>query len=181
MSRVPSCAIAVALVSGMPFAAHARAQEPGFRFHGYLRSGFGVAGTGDPQEAFRAPNAGAKYRLGNETEAYVETTFAYGMRPEDDAKAFFDTKITVSYVTPTSNTNTFDTTTALREAFVLATGVWKAQEEATFWAGQRFFDRHDLHMSDFFYRDLSGFGGGVEGIRLGGQALGSASRGWAAR
>ena len=48
----------------------------GFHFHGYLRSGFGVAGTGDPQEAFEAPNAGAKYRLGNETEAYVETTFA---------------------------------------------------------------------------------------------------------
>jgi maltoporin len=101
--------------------------EDGFRFHGYLRSGFGVAGTGDPQEAFRAPNSGAKYRLGNETEAYVETTFAYGVRPEDDAKAIFDTRITVSYVTPTSNTNNFETTTALREAFVLATGVWKSQ------------------------------------------------------
>ena len=142
----------------------------GFRFHGYLRSGFGVAGTGDPQEAFKAPNAGAKYRLGNETEAYVETTFAYGARPDDDATSLFDTRITVSYVTPTSNTNTFDTTVALREAFVVAKGVWKAQEASTFWAGQRFFDRHDLHMSDFYYRDLSGFGGGLEGVRLGEKA-----------
>jgi maltoporin len=141
--------------------------EDGFRFHGYLRSGFGVAGTGDPQEAFRAPNSGAKYRLGNETEAYVETTFAYGVRPEDEANTLFDTRITVSYVTPTSNTNNFETTTALREAFVLAKGVWKSQDAATFWAGQRFFDRHDLHMSDFYYRDLSGFGGGLEGVRLG--------------
>jgi maltoporin len=148
--------------------------EEGFRFHGYLRSGFGVAGTGDPQEAFRAPNAGAKYRLGNETEAYVETTFAYGLRPEDDARALFDTRVTVSYVTPTSNTNSFETTTALREAFVLASGVWKAQEDATFWAGQRFFDRHDMHMSDFFYRDLSGFGGGIEGVRVGAARLGLA-------
>src|SRR5262245_47675455 len=141
--------------------------EEGFRFHGYLRSGFGVAGTGDPQEAFKAPNAVAKYRLGNETEAYVETTFAYGVRPADDAKALFDTRVTVSYVTPTSNTNNFETTAALREAFVLAKGVWKSQEGRTFWAGQRFYDRHDLHMSDFYYRDLSGFGGGLEDVRLG--------------
>ena len=122
---------------------------------------------GDPQEAFKAPNAGAKFRLGNETEAYLETTFDYGMRPEEDAKAFFDTRITVSYVTPTSNTNSFETTIALREAFVLAKGVLGGQESAGFWAGQRFYDRHDLHMSDFWYRDLSGFGGGVEGVRLG--------------
>lgn len=160
-----------ALVAWLGVAAGAAAQDTeGFRFHGYLRSGFGVAGTGDPQEAFKAPNAGAKFRLGNETEAYVETTFAYGMRPEDDRSAFFDTRVTVSYVTPTSNTNTFDTTVALREAFVLAKGVWKGQESATFWAGQRFFDRHDLHMSDFYYRDLSGFGGGLEGVHLGEEA-----------
>jgi maltoporin len=40
-------------------------------------------------------------------------------------------------VTPTSNTNTFETTTALREAFVLAQGVWHRQEGATLWAGER--------------------------------------------
>jgi maltoporin len=70
-------------------------------------------------------------------------------------------------VTPTSNTNTFDTTVALREAFALAKGVWGSQPTAVFWAGQRFYDRHDLHMSDFFYRDLSGFGGGLDDVQLG--------------
>ena len=149
----------------------AHGQEEGFRFQGYFRSGFGVAGTGDPQEAFRAPNAGAKYRLGNETEAYLETIFGYGLRPKDDSTAFFDTRINVSYVTPTSNTNSFETTTALREAFVVATGVWKAQQDASFWAGQRFFDRHNMNMNDFFYRDLSGFGGGLDDVRLGGGPL----------
>lgn len=61
----------------------------GFHFHGYLRSGYGVNGAGDPQEAFQAPNANAKYRLGNETEAYVETTFDYGLAPPDDQDVFF--------------------------------------------------------------------------------------------
>ena len=161
----------MALTMTILVAAVAHAQEEGFRFQGYLRSGFGVAGTGDPQEAFRAPNAGAKYRLGNETEAYLETIFGYGVRPKDDSTAFFDTRINVSYVTPTSNTNSFETTTALREAFVVATGVWKAQKDASFWAGQRYFDRHDVNMSDFFYRDLSGFGGGLDSVHVGGGPL----------
>jgi maltoporin len=149
------------------FTTAAHGQRDGFRFQGYLRSGFGVAGTGDPQEAFRAPNAGAKYRLGNETEAYLETIFGYGLTPKDDSTAFFDTRINISYVTPTSNSNDFETTTALREAFVVATGVWKAQADASFWAGQRYFDRHNTNINDFFYRDLSGFGGGVDSVRLG--------------
>ena len=52
--------------------------ETGFRFHGYLRSGFGVDGSGKGQQPFKVPLAGSKYRLGNEAETYLETTFAYG-------------------------------------------------------------------------------------------------------
>jgi maltoporin len=169
--RPVASALVVALTSSVLLTAVAHGQQECFRFQGYFRSGFGVAGTGDPQEAFRAPNAGAKYRLGNETEAYVETIFGYRLRPKDDPTAFFDTRINVSYVTPTSNTNDFETTVALREAFVVATGVWKAQEGAAFWAGQRYFDRHNVNMNDFFYRDLSGFGGGLDSIRVGGGPL----------
>jgi maltoporin len=41
-------------------------------FHGYLRSGFGMNGEGGKMEAFKAPGAGAKYRLGNESDTYGE-------------------------------------------------------------------------------------------------------------
>jgi maltoporin len=153
-----------------PSADAAPPNPDGFRFHGYLRSGFGVNGNGKALEPFRAPNADAKYRLGNEAEAYLETTFDYGVTPDGDPGAFFDTRITVSYVTPTSRSNSFDTTVALREAWALARGVWKAQPGATFWAGQRFYDRHDLHMNDFYYRDMSGFGGGIDDIAAGERA-----------
>jgi maltoporin len=141
--------------------------ELGFRFHGYLRSGFGVDGTGKGQQPFIAPLAGAKYRLGNEAETYLETTFAYGTTSEDKDPAYFDTRITLAYVAPTSSSNSFATTFSLREAFALARRVWAAQPNATFWAGARFYDRHDLHINDFWYRDPSGFGGGVEDIMLG--------------
>jgi maltoporin len=144
--------------------------ELGFRFHGYLRSGFGVDGTGKGQQPFIAPLAPAKYRLGNEAETYLETTFAYGTNSEDQDPAYFDTRITLAYVAPTSQSNAFTTTFSLREAYALARRVWAAQPTATFWAGARFYDRHDLHILDFWYRDPSGFGGGVEDIMLGDKA-----------
>jgi maltoporin len=141
--------------------------ELGFRFHGYLRSGFGVDGTGKGQQPFQAPLAPAKYRLGNEAETYLETSFAYGTTSEDPEPAYFDTRITLAYVAPTSQSNAFATTFSLREAFAVARRVWAAQPNATFWAGARYYDRHDLHINDFWYRDPSGFGGGIEDVTLG--------------
>jgi maltoporin len=145
----------------------------GFRFHGYLRSGFGGDGDGKGQQPFIAPLAGSKYRLGNEAETYLETNFSYGAATEpveSGSPAYFDTRITLAYVTPTSQSNTFATTFSLREAYALARGVWASQPKATFWAGARFYDRQDVHITDFYYRDPSGFGGGVEDIALGDQA-----------
>jgi maltoporin len=47
-----------------------------FEFHGYLRSGFGGNSNGGQQVSFQAPGAGAKYRLGNESDTYAEMIFA---------------------------------------------------------------------------------------------------------
>lgn len=37
----------------------------------------------------------------------------------------------------------------------------------TLWAGKRFYQRHDVHMNDFYYWDISGPGAGVENIDVG--------------
>ena len=139
----------------------------GFHFHGYLRSGFGVDGSGKGQSPFQAPLAGAKYRLGNEVETYLETTFDYGLTTEGPDPAYFNTRITLAYVAPTSQSSDFATTFSLREAYATARHVWTAQPNATFWAGARFYDRQDVHIQDYYYRDPSGFGGGIDDIALG--------------
>jgi maltoporin len=139
----------------------------GFRFQGYLRSGFGVDGDGKGQQPFKAPLAGSKYRLGNEAETYLETAFLYGANSEGENPGYFDTRVRIAYVTPTSQTSTFSTTFSLREAYAVARRVWEAQPTATFWAGARFYDRQDVHITDFYYRDPSGFGGGIEDVALG--------------
>jgi maltoporin len=139
-----------------------------FEFHGYLRSGYGVDDSGDVMSVFKAPNSEAKYRLGNEAETYMETTFLTRAAPEDAGEdVSFETKITLAYVTPISDGADFDSTTSLREAYAVATGVIPDNPTTGFWAGQRFYSRYDVHMNDFYYRDMSGYGGGVENISIG--------------
>lgn len=136
-----------------------------FGFFGYMRSGFGLDGQGGPHDVFRAPNSEAKYRLGNEAEAYVEALFRYSF--EDDNQALFETNLRLAFVTPTSKSNQFLTTTSVREAYVRSRGIIARKPQLAFWAGQRFYDRYDVHLNDYFYRDMSGFGGGFEDLALG--------------
>lgn len=130
-----------------------------------MRSGFGVDGKGGPHDVFKAPNSEAKYRLGNEAEAYVEALFKYSF--EDDQGSLFETNLRLAFVTPTSKSNQFITTTSVREAFVRARGIVGSKPQMAFWAGQRFYDRYDVHINDYFYRDMSGFGGGFEDLAIG--------------
>ena len=130
--------IAIAAGEQAPEAAPIPPEDLGFRFGGYLRAGFGDDSHGKGQQPFQAPLAGAKYRLGNEAETYLETLFKYGTKSEGDDAAYFDTRVRIAYVTPTSQSSTFDTTFSLREAYAVAGRFWPAQPAAIFWAGARF-------------------------------------------
>ncbi len=140
-----------------------------FGFHGYLRSGFGVDGKGNTQSTFQAPNSGAKYRLGNEADTYMEAAFTSRTPPDqiENEKVSFETGIRLSYYTPHGDNNSNDTSTSLREAFAKAGGILESNPGAVFWAGERFYSRYDVHINDFYYRDLSGYGGGIEDLELG--------------
>jgi maltoporin len=140
-----------------------------FEFHGYLRAGYGIDGQGNAQAAFQAPNAESKYRLGNEAETYLETIFLAKTPPETtgskDKK--FETQIRLAYSIPNSNNALYDSTFSLREAYGIAGGLIADNPTATWWAGQRFYSRIQVHMTDFWYRDMSGYGGGIEDVQIG--------------
>jgi hypothetical protein len=55
----------------------------------------------------------------------------------------------------------------MREAFIEAKNFIKSAPEITFWGGQRFLDRHDIHIHDYFFDDYSGYGLGVYNIDFG--------------
>ena len=150
------------MVSSMP-----KLIEP----NGYFRSGFGINSKGGDQDAFGAPGAYSKYRLGNETETYGEFGFTFNwLNPDANDAAWFKTALKLAFVAPRNST--FDTldAIAIREAYAQAGHVINAAPEMTFWAGQRFYRRKDVHITDFFFQDMSGYGAGFEDLKVGSKA-----------
>lgn len=133
-------------------------------FHGYARSGIGWTGSGGEQQCFQATGAQSKYRLGNECETYAELKFGQEVWKEGDKSFYFDTNVAYSV----SQQNDWeDTSPAFREANVQGKNLIEWLPGSTLWAGKRFYQRHDVHMIDFYYWDISGPGAGLENIDVG--------------
>jgi maltoporin len=143
-----------------------------FEFDGYVRSGFGINAKGGDQDAFQAPGAFAKYRLGNETETYGELGLTANWVNPEHNDAWFKTKVKLALVAPRNST--FDSlrdptgNIAVREAYGEAGHIVESHPEMTFWAGQRFYRRRDIHINDFFFNDMSGYGAGFQDMKVGG-------------
>lgn len=166
VSRLP---LRTALASAVALGLAGTAQAASLDFSGYARSGIGGTSGGGDQACFQARGAGAKYRLGNECDTYAELGFGSTLYEEADTRFRFESR--VAYASQQRNdwesVNDDDTHLAFREANVQATGVIESLPEATVWAGKRFYQRHDIHMNDYYYWDVSGPGGGIENIDLG--------------
>ncbi|MDF3829373.1 MULTISPECIES: maltoporin [unclassified Pseudocitrobacter] len=133
-------------------------------FHGYARSGIGWTGSGGEQQCFQATGAQSKYRLGNECETYAELKLGQEVWKEGDKSFYFDTNVAYSV----AQQNDWEgTDPAFREANVQGKNLIEWLPGSTIWAGKRFYQRHDVHMIDFYYWDISGPGAGIENIDLG--------------
>jgi maltoporin len=123
-------------------------------------------------EAFKAPGAGAKFRLGNEADTYGEAALVNNWLRQDDplASPYVRTTVRLSFSTlenfsyDSLNNQAQGNDFALREAFVEAGNVFRDMPDIKFWAGQRYYRRHDIHIDDFYYLDMSGYGAGVEDV-----------------
>jgi maltoporin len=145
-----------------------------FEYDGYVRAGFAVNARGGDADAFQADGAYAKYRLGNETETYGEVGFTANWINPDHDDTWFKTKIKLALVAPRNST--FDSlfgpgaNFAIREAYGEAGHIFASHPETSFWAGARFYRRRDVHINDFFFNDMSGYGGGFQDMKIGGNA-----------
>src|SRR5262249_18040861 len=54
----------------------------------------------------------------------------------------------------------------LREAFIQAGNIFESQPDAKFWAGERYYRRQHIEIDDFYPLDMSGYGAGVEDLKL---------------
>lgn len=156
LRKVP---LAIAITAGI-----LSAQVGAVDFKGYARSGIGWTGSGGEQQCFQATGAGSKYRLGNECETYAELKLGQEVWKEGDKSFYFDTNVAYSV----AQQNDWEATDpAFREANVQGKNLIDALPGSTIWAGKRFYQRHDVHMIDFYYWDISGPGAGLENVDLG--------------
>lgn len=160
-------------------AALASASASAVDFHGYFRSGVGVSGDGDMVKY----NVNKVGRLGNENDTYGEIQLGQEVFNKDGKTFYVDSMVAMSSdgsndwegTNPTckqdSTTKDIDCTTgsefALRQFNVQGKGLLGFAPEATVWAGKRFYQRHDVHLSDFYYWNVSGAGAGLENVQAG--------------
>jgi maltoporin len=146
-----------------------------FTFSVYIRSGVGFNGNGGPQDfSFSIPeNVGGRWRLGNENDTYMEITWKQA-HLLGDSPDVMDVSMTFTPRFSWSNTKTTSdsqfakgTVISMRQAYLEAKNFIKSAPEVTIWGGQRFYDRHDIHIHDYFFDDYSGYGLGVDNIDLG--------------
>ncbi|SDI55970.1 carbohydrate porin [Aliiruegeria lutimaris] len=142
-------------------------EDYGFFSHGYYRFG---AGSTDSEEftAFKLNGAGAKYRLGNESDIYDEVSVGYRGALGNGSDFLFE----VMYNGwADSNALNFGSDLNADGGFAQAyLGIERlgsgATAESFLWAGRRYYRRRDVHMNDFYYEDFSGDGIGLEGIAV---------------
>ena len=133
-------------------------------FHGYMRSGVGVSDNGDMQTMSKQRVG----RLGNESDTYGEVQLGQEVYSKEKKSFYVDSMVAMKSEKqgrgwePTSSD---DSQFVLAQFNVQAKGMFGGNE--TLWAGKRYYQRHDIHISDFYYWDVSGAGAGVENIEVG--------------
>ena len=151
-------------------------------FHGYMRSGVGISKDGDMQ-TYGKNKVG---RLGNEADTYSEVQLGQEVYNKAGKTFYVDSMLAMT----SDGSNDWEGTTkadtegganfALRQFNVQAKGMFGGNEVT--WAGKRYYQRHDIHISDFYYWNISGAGAGVEAIQAGPGQLSFAwvrnDRGW---
>ena len=142
---------------------------------GYFRAGYGRSDEGGPQTAFGIPGV-AKYRLGNETNNYGELAFAKTFYPSgvfagegvDPGDPVARMVYRMSFENPYDDYGTSSNTDfGSPEIWGSLANVIPGQPDAKIWAGNRFYRRHDIHINDYYFWDMSGGGGGIEDVVAG--------------
>ena len=144
--------------------------------NGYLRIGVGSTNGGD-FTIFKLNGAESKYRLGNESDVYAE--FGLGYRA---ALANGSDFVVEAMVNGFGDSNAFTNGDAfagdsnLVQAYAGIENIGNgAFREAFIWAGRRYYRRRDVHITDFYYENMSGDAIGVENVRLGPVGLSTAA------
>lgn len=146
------------------------------QLNGYFRSGIG---TSKDSGGIRAENEYQKTllgRLGNEYDTYSEIGLGSEVYNKDGKAFYADMMFSISSSGFSENeqtdvsdgsARTDDATFGLKQMNIRGKGLLNWDPEAIMWVGKRFYQRHDMHIIDSKYLDVSGYGAGIEHMSVG--------------
>lgn len=138
-------------------------------FHGYLRSGVGVSQNGGGTQSGSEFEKNYLGRLGNEFDTYGEVELGQEVFNKDGKSFYVDSMVSMdsSGASNTEQTKDSSANFALQQLNIQGKGFIAAAPEAVLWAGKRYYQRHDLHIIDTKYWNVSGYGAGIEKLKAG--------------
>lgn len=129
-------------------------------FYGYMRGGVGISTESGANNKWEVNKVG---RLGNENDLYGEIGLKKEVYNEDDVSFLVDSMM--SYWEGQDD-NSSDKKVNIVQFNVQAKGLFD-DKDIVLWAGDRYYQRHDVHIVDNYYWDVSGIGGGIEHVNMG--------------
>ncbi|MFZ4539319.1 maltoporin [Propionivibrio sp.] len=136
---------------------------------GYIRALEGVNSSSGAAACFKLAGAESKYRLGNECEVYGELLVGQELATLPDG-GMLKGNVMLSLFSPTSDGKmlTDNATTGRVAQAYLAAEKLSFLNGGSLWFGRRYYKREDIHITDFFYWNPQGLGGGIEDVGVGG-------------
>ncbi|MBQ9274682.1 MAG: carbohydrate porin [Succinivibrio sp.] len=169
MKKINTLAAAVlAAVMASP-AAFADDWQPNVDFHGYFRAGVGASRDGG-QVSYNLADVG---RLGNEKDNYAEIELGSTVWKQGDISFYVDTMFAMfnddgwGDSTDRKQGDTQRDSFKLKQLNLQVKGLIPGDKDAVIWAGDRFYQRHDVHIVDQKYVNTSGTGAGLENWHVG--------------
>ncbi|MFW7524441.1 maltoporin LamB [Vibrio ostreicida] len=158
MKKMSAIAVAVAatMAAGSVYAVD---------FNGYFRAGTGISDNTGGDVSVNKNGIG---RLGNENDNYYEFGFSEELEAGEQTWAV-ESMLAKGDDKGSSGWEAGDINVA--QFAVKAKGLIASDKEATMWAGKTYYQRRDIHITDFYYLDTSGTGGGIENLSIGNQKL----------
>uniref|UniRef100_UPI003D0A5389 carbohydrate porin n=1 Tax=Vibrio sp. TaxID=678 RepID=UPI003D0A5389 len=134
-------------------------------FYGYFRAGTGISASGTGDVAVDKAGIG---RLGNENDNYYE----FGFREEfKRAEQIWKIESMIARGDQGNRGWENDNPVNIAQFAVKAQGLLSNDKDATLWAGKTYYQRRDIHITDFYFLNTSGTGGGIENLSVGNQKL----------
>ncbi|WP_338013145.1 carbohydrate porin [Salinivibrio sp. ML323] len=128
-----------------------------------MRAGTGISASGSGDLAINKHGIG---RLGNENDNYSEFGFSEELKTGEQT---WRVESMIASGAP-GESGWEDGDFNVAQFAVKAKGVL-ADKDATLWAGKTYYQRKDIHITDFYFLNTSGTGGGIENLSVGDQKL----------